>query len=101
MGVDYSSNYGIGFKVKFDSQEDDFYLGEHLEELLINKPYRYFDVGEGRYTGEDDDFYVVLDSFLPIETLKERTELLKEFLLEKDLIESSQDVDLVGGLLVW
>ena len=101
MGVDYTPNYGIGFKVNFDIQEDDFYLGEHLEEELSDSSYRYFRVGEGSYTGEDDDYYVVLDSFLPIETLKERTELLKEFLLEKDLIESSQEVDLVGGLLVW
>lgn len=101
MGVDYSANYGIGFKVEFDKQDEDFYLGEYLEDVLENSGYSYFDVGSGMYTGEENDFYVILKSFHPIETLKERSDLLRSFLLEQNLIKENQEVDLVGGLLIW
>lgn len=101
MGVDYRANYGIGFKVNLNSGDCDFHLGEHLEEVLDGNDYRYFRVGCGNYTGEDDDYFVVLESVGDLSNLKELLEELKSFLLEKQLISEDQEADLVGGLYIY
>lgn len=103
MGVDYYAHSGVGFKVKppkkFQNYDEfDFY--EHLDNVLLDSVYSYFETGEGAYTGEDNDYYVVLKDFKPVNDLEERVNELKNFLIEHDLIESSAEYDLVGGLEV-
>jgi hypothetical protein len=63
MGVDYSGNYGIGIQV---------YTPD-------------FEIGEGNYTGDNDDIYIVIDN--PFEdgycALGEKANKLIEFLQQK------------------
>lgn len=103
MGVDYYAHKGIGFMVrapKEKEQEDDFNLCDHLDEVLRDTGYAYFETGEGAYTGEDNEYYVIVQSFRPINSLAERANELKNFLLQHDLIDEDKDYDLVGGLEV-
>lgn len=106
MGVDYSANYGIGFRVEasaqlLDREDDELYLQEYLDEELSDE-YRYFEVGSGNYTGKDNDVYVIFrdrSGLAPLENYKERLEALRKH-LEDILLEVSEE-GLVGGLNVW
>lgn len=106
MGVDYSANYGIGFSVKvsaqlLDREDGELYLQEYLEENLSND-YRYFEVGSGNYTGEDNDVYVIfkdMAGLAPLENYKERLDVLRKHL--EDLLLEVSEEGLVGGLNVW
>lgn len=105
MGVDYTGNYGIGVQVYLpDFEEDhewyDDRLG-YLEDVLENAPYSYFEVGEGNYTGEDDDIYICIDK--PFENgydITEKVNSLLEFLENTELTVIGK-VDEVGGLRIW
>ncbi|OBS12813.1 hypothetical protein ATE49_15365 [Elizabethkingia miricola] len=103
MGVDYSANKGIGFMVNHNEFEDneDFDIREYLEEVLRGTGYQYFEVGEGAYTGETNEVYVVLSDFKPIQDLEERAQKLKDFLLQLHLVSEDSEYDLVGGLEVY
>jgi len=106
MGVDHQSNYGIGVLIKrkeFEEgheYEDDFLT--YLDDLLQDSSYEYFEVGEGSYTGEENDIYVVIKN--PFENgysgLNHKIDLLYKFLKEKE-IEFDNEVDLVGGMHVY
>lgn len=102
MGVDYSAHYGIGFKVELDDRfEED--PAAVIDDMLKESDYAYFEVGQGAYTGKENDYYVVLsdnDSALD-EGLIERVADLKRFLIETQLISEDAKADLVGGLQVW
>lgn len=106
MGVDYSANYGIGFKVEatarlYDREDDDFILQEYLEETLSDD-YRYFEVGDGSYTGEENDVYVIFRDkvgLAPLENYKDRLDVLRKHL--EDLLLEVSEEGLVGGLNVW
>lgn len=103
MGVDYYAHSGVGFMVrnpKEHQDNDDFDFLEHIDQVLIGSGYGYFETGQGAYTGDDNEFYVVLSSFRPINDLAERANDLKNYLIERDLIDSTDDYDLVGGLEV-
>lgn len=102
MGVDYYANKGIGFMVNHNEFEDneDFDIREYLDEVLEGTSYKFFEVGEGAYTGETNEVYVVLSDFKPIQSLEERAQKLKEFLLALHLISEDAEYDLVGGLEV-
>lgn len=103
MGVDYYAHSGIGFLVRVPKKfqdDEDFDLYSHLDEVLINSEYAFFETGQGAYTGEDNDFYVVLESFKPLDDLNQRSESLKSFLIQHDLIDATDEYDLVGGLQV-
>lgn len=103
MGVDYYAHSGIGFlvrKPKEHQDNEDFDFLEHLDEVLIDSEYGYFETGEGAYTGEHNEIYVVLSAFRPVNNLAERAHNLKNFLIEHDLIDATDDYDLVGGLEV-
>lgn len=104
MGVNYIADAGIGFKIKiptFQKENDDFYFGEYLDNLLNFDKFRYFQDGEGAYTGDENDYFIVIKDLFPLENLLEKINELKEFLLKEDLIEINQNVDLQIGLEVW
>lgn len=101
MGVDYSANFGVGFRIKADIDEnDELNVIDYLEELIDVSKYNWFEVGDGNYTGKDNDYYVVLDDIKPINTLEDRIEELREHLLSEHFI-IEEDWDLVGGLEIW
>lgn len=103
MGVDYSANFGVGYKItttKYD-EDNDLHILDTLEEVIGSSKYSYFETGDESYTGEDNEYYVVLDDFHPINTLEDRLLELKEHLLGEGLIGVDAEYDLVGGLLIW
>lgn len=103
MGVDYRANYGIGFMVNYNEFEDDedFDFRDYLDEILEGTGYRYFAVGDEGYSGDPDEFYVVLEFFKPIQNLEKRVEKLRYFLRKLHLVSEDAEYDLVGGLEVY
>lgn len=104
MGVDYTANYGIGFQVNvpdYDELEEmNLDLDSYLSDILPSNT-SYFEVGQGNYTGEQNDYYVILDDDEINESLLERCEELRAKLLSEGLISSDNKVSVVGGLNVW
>lgn len=98
MGVDVSVNFGVGFEVtNFKTLDEDY--KEELDNLFGDS-YEVFVVGS--YYSEDNlEYYVTLPSLKPIDTLEERANELKNLLLEKELIDSDGEFNLVGGELWW
>ncbi len=105
MGVDYSGNYGIGVQIKRTEFEEehkyyDDFLG-YLEEKIDDAPYFYFEVGEGMYTGEENELYICIDN--PFSNgycgLEDKVNRLYSFLRANE-IEWDGEVDVVGGLEV-
>ncbi|EPL7677465.1 hypothetical protein RG089_000600 [Elizabethkingia anophelis] len=103
MGVDYSANKGIGFMINHRELEgdEDFDIRDYLDKILTDTGYRYFAVGDEGYSGDPDEFYVVLEFFKPIQNLQKRAQKLKEFLLALHLISEDAECDLVGGLEIY
>ena len=96
MGVDYTANFGIGFKIK---KYDDF---EELIEENLNNKYSWFEAGDESYTGIENEHYIVVKEpfkhgFNNLETVKNE--------LESHLIDIGLAIDgdfgVVGGLLIW
>lgn len=113
MGVDYSANYGIGFKLKhpqsnekFEKEYDgdfiSFFHGE-IAPLLKEKEFQFFEVGEGSYDGTENEVYVTIKGGLaPIwDNALRRCADLKTFLWGLDLISLEDQADIVGGLEVY
>jgi hypothetical protein len=106
MGVDYSGNYGIGIQVYTPDFEegDDYYEDElgYIESILKSTNYSYFETGEGSYSGDIDDIYIIIDN--PFEdgycALGEKADKLIEFLQENNMRFEGK-VDVVGGLRIW
>tara|TARA_R110000803_G_scaffold10007_7_gene31113 strand:+ start:1898 stop:2227 length:330 start_codon:yes stop_codon:yes gene_type:complete len=109
MGVDYTANYGIGVKLEsldFEelNLEDIGCMDEYLDELP--KPdgieTEYFEVGQGSYTGEDNDYYLCIKSPMSegVKVLKTKVDLFKNYLRRND-IKYVGEVDCVGGLNIW
>ena len=98
MGVDYSSQFGIGVKIFF---EEDFDYIEFLEERLKGSGFEYIEVGEAMYIGGINDFYILIKN--PFENglkgLENKCKELMEF-LDKNKISFEGEIDVVGGLLV-
>ena len=106
MGVDYSGNFGIGIQIFLPEFEEDHEWFEDetgwLDEILKDKDYFYFEVGEGSYTGEQNEMYLCIDE--PFEDgycgLTYKAKLLIDFLEENNITYEGK-VDVVGGLNVW
>lgn len=105
MGVDYTGNYGIGIKIFIPELDEnhEYYNDEigYLESLLEDTSYSYFEVGEGSYTGNPNDYYIEIKN--PFEDgydIQNKVNALMTFLDEKQ-IESEGRVDIIGGLNVW
>lgn len=111
MGVDYTGHYGIGIKIElidFDDENLDKEIAELecmsevLEEKLDGDKYSWFEVGQGNYTGKDNDYYIEVDEPFKdgLNNLEEkRDELLKH--LKEIGLEPSGEFGVVGGLEVW
>lgn len=105
MGVDYSGNYGVGVKIFTpDLDEDEDYDGDvmsWIDDVLKGTIYSFFEVGNGSYTGEENEICVCIDNpFSDGFDITDKVSALKFFLAEKG-IEYYDDVDVVGGLNIW
>lgn len=99
MGVDYTGHYGIGVEVDTKDEEDDIY---DLMDDKLNEAYEWFSVGEGNYTGEKNQIFVVIkdpfeDGFAELEAKKDK--LLAH--IEDIELEAIGEFGAVGGLEVW
>lgn len=111
MGVDYIGHYGLGFGIEtidFESNEisKDVKELETMWDLLDEKidfdKYNWFEVGEGSYTGEENEFYIIIKepSFTCMEKLtKERDELIKH--IYKIGLNVNTGFGVFGGLEVY
>lgn len=101
MGVDYTAIFGMGYQVaeKVLDEDDDFYMDEFLESLCEDK-FEYFDTGQGSYTGECNQWYVVLKDPLKetLDLTEQKNELLK--FLNDNEIDIIGNFGLQGGLLI-
>ena len=101
MGVDYDGYFGLGVKLtpEYVAEQDDIY--EFLETLLEGSEYRFFDIGEGAYTGDQNIFCITIDKPFSNgkEGLIEKIELFEGFLIRKG-VKFSGSIDVVGGLNV-
>ena len=104
MGVDYSGHYGIGFKVLLPELPEDheFFEDERFWlDDIIEKRFDWFEVGEGMYTGEDNEIYICIkDPFENGLDITEKTNELISFLNEYN-IKFEGDINEVGGLEVY
>lgn len=104
MGVDYSPNYGIGFRVIDTRPEEDkeevCFVELLYEEVDFGEDFEWFEIGDGDYTGEDNWYYVCLtDPFKYGLDLTKQKENLEKFLKQNN-IKTKGEFGLVGGLLI-
>ena len=125
MGVDYTSNYGLGFKIpdyvlEYDNpnefsklpkfitkQTETIYDMDEVCEIITDILKKdgiictYFDVGWGSYGGDNNRYYIIVES--PFVEGVYQSELVEKFkikmheLLGDDL---TGPLDIVGGLLI-
>lgn len=106
MGVDYSGYFGFGIQVKKKEFPEDSEYHEdfiyYLDDLTTeNKQFGYFEVGEGSYTGNEDEIYIYVENpFSEGYDVSAKAKLLIEF-LEANEIEYIDKPDIVGGLRVY
>lgn len=108
MGVDYSGHYGIGQQIKvvdFDENEKPRGFEEYLYELFDKKDetkgFSFFKVGEGNYTGKQDDLFIEVDNvFSDGLDLTGKKKLFDEF-IKKHNFETIGVFGLIGGIEVW
>lgn len=111
MGVDFTGHYGIGVKIDsidFDEEELDKeiaelgHMCEFLDENLNTEIYNWFEVGDGNYSGKENDFYIVIkDPFKDgLNNLEQKKDKLLQHIKEIGL-EISDDFGVVGGLEVY
>ena len=101
MGVDYTPRFGIGYKIaeKVFENEDNC-MDKYLDDLCKYK-FKHFETGYGCYTGEKNEYYVVLKNpFEKTLDLTEQKDELYNFLTDNG-IEIIEDFGLQGGLQVW
>lgn len=106
MGVDYDGNYGLGYKITLPEFEEDHEYFEDpigfIDNALEDSNYGFFQIGDGAYSGNEDDVYIILDE--PFEDgnldVTQKAKDLKEYILSKN-IEIEGDFDIYGGLRVW
>lgn len=109
MSVDYTANFGIGYKIKKVSEDKlEKYGGdfsEYLTDLLKNfvKGVTYFETGWSRYESSNESeewFLTVEEPFVDGLDLTHIKACLDDIIDSTDL-ERDSDFGVVGGLLVW
>ena len=114
MGVDYTGHYGVGVQIKFDNLKEKIsfeynvdiddvegYYLEYLDTLVNNTNYNYFEVGEGAYTGHENDYYIYIQN--PFEdgyNIESKVKELESFCDKVGLIRVG-NVDEIGGIEVY
>lgn len=103
MGVDYNANFGIGYKVvdaRTEEQIEEVEFLYYLEEELEKTDYWCFETGDGWYTGNENEFFVVLkEPFKNGVDLTEDKMLLGRKLKSLD-VEIDGDFDLHGDIFL-
>lgn len=111
MGVDYSGHYGIGIGVEpIDFDDENLSsevaelecMSEFLDEKLDGEKYGWFEVGQGNYTGEENDFFVEITE--PFADGLNNLELKRDELLNhlKEIgLTPKGEFGSIGGLEVW
>jgi hypothetical protein len=111
MGVDYTGHYGIGIEVECIDFDDENLssevaelevMCEFLDTKLDGSKYGWFEVGQGSYTGEQDDCYIKIkepfaDGYAALEQKKQ--ELLKH--IEEIGLKPKGEFGLIGGMQMW
>lgn len=104
MGVDYTGHYGFG--VKIIRNEEEYFLDWIYEKCETNEDIYYFEVGEGNYTGDENDIFVCINVEDQIDKdngykfLEYKAEELYEFLRSIGL-EYEGVANIVGGLEIY
>lgn len=110
MGVDYTGHYGIDLQIEPIDFEDEHLsseiaefemMSEFLCEKLEDDRFDWFEVGQGSYTGEDNDFFIeIRDPFSDgIESLVKKEQELRKYIKSLGL-EAKGDFGTIGGLEV-
>ncbi len=104
MGVDYDGNYGIGYKIQASGDVTADELEDGIAEFIYGKLAEgssHFQVGDGCYSGEEDEQYIVVDdAFEGGLDLAEKKALLDVELKRLRLVPIGY-FGCVGGLYVW
>ncbi len=99
MGVDYSANFGIGYKVNVTPNDDET-DSEHLEGLNMSG-LTYFETGQERYGGKSEFYIVLAEPFKNGLDLSEPKKLIDKFIEDNPSIQKASTFGMVGGILVW
>ena len=108
MGVDHDANFGIGYEItgfpngclETEDEEEAISIEEFLDDCLKGTSYRYAEWGDGSYTGDDNNFAIVLDKPDPTGNNTYLLENLRKFLDEKGFTYNA-DCYVVGGVHTW
>ena len=102
MSVEYRAEFGIGYQINIDNKEEP---NDYLETLFINdsnlnKDFTFIEIGDGDYTGEKNDWFIILKD--PNDKLNDlsKYKLKLEILLKKHNISTINDFGVVGGLYI-
>ena len=103
MGVDYDGMVGVGYQVTESDELTEKDLEEGLAEYLYDKVgdgFEYFEVGEGCYTDDDNEIYIVVkDAFKDGLDLTSKKKALDDE-LKRLKVKAVGDFGDVGGLYV-
>lgn len=107
MGVDYSAEFGIGYKIKVATEviqeEYDGDTSGYLQDIIENfvDGVTYFETGSEVYGGDENEWYLVIEEpFADGLDLTHIKECLDDIIDSSDL-ERDSEFGVVGGLLVW
>lgn len=95
MGVDYTPKAGFGYQIEFDIDNYD-----EFDELIDNSIFKLLEVGEGNYTGEDNEWFLVFQKPLEygLDLAKKKDEL--DAFIKENNIKTISDFAFHVGLLV-
>lgn len=111
MGVDYKANYGLGIELRsseivknlrLPEDPEDLEVYEIMEGLSLPSNLRLIQSGDGGYTGDVNDYYIILKEPLSngITGLKEKSDALIDYVRSLGFT-TPDEVQLVGGLYVF
>ena len=102
MGVDYSSNCGIGVEVEAYEEIGEYLESEEGRNVLKDNDLCWFEVGDGAYTGELNEYFIVYNK--PAREIGDKWEFYERELLDvigQIDLTSKGKMDLCNGLEVY
>lgn len=105
MGVDYHANYGLGFQVNLEELRKLFPEAEEegldpIEYLELPEDCYWFSTGEGFYTGEEDDYFICIETDGVLVRLWEQLANKLIYNMRKLGLTVPDELSIVGGLLI-
>lgn len=111
MGVDYKASFGLGVEIKnfefkkallLPEDPPDLDICELMESFTVPNDLRLLESGDGGYTGDDNEYYIVLKDPLSngISGLKEKSDYLISWVRDQGFT-TPDEIELVGGLHVY